>query len=119
MSPASTDVEDCSDRVCDLEELVAGPTYDSLHAEDGQEGDQERSHAAKDGVHVREEQVVYVGCRAVVIGLHDCPANRVKRGLCENDTSAPAVEEVEVLVRDASQHGENAVTAGEEDRERS
>lgn len=55
VAPASANVEDRSDRVCNLEELVAGPTDDTLHAENSQEGDQACSHAAKDGVHVGEE----------------------------------------------------------------
>ena len=42
----------------------------------------------------------------------------MKCRLCKDDAAAPTVQEVEVLVGDTGQHGENAFTASEQDGER-
>ena len=42
----------------------------------------------------------------------------MKCRLCKDDAAAPTVQEVEVLVGNTGQHGENAFTTGEQDGER-
>jgi hypothetical protein len=117
VTPAGADVKYTSDQMRDLEEFVTGPSDYRLHAEDRQEANEESRQAAEDGVHVGEEQVVDVWRRLVVVCFHNGPADRMKHGLDKDDAATPAVQEVEVLVRDASQDRENVLAGREENGE--
>lgn len=90
VTPASTDVENCSNPMGNLEEFISSPSNDRLQTEDEQEADDSRSDDSENGVHVGEEDPVD-RCWLVEVRLDDGPADRVQHGLGKDDAAKPSV----------------------------
>lgn len=113
VAPARANVKDCDDPVGEFEEFVASPFDGALGAEDCEESDEEHGEDAEDHVLLVEE-VAEGGRLGFVEFAHDYrPDEGVEERLDEDDATAPAVEEIEVLVRDPSEPGEDALSVRE------
>lgn len=117
VAPAGANVQDGDDPVGDFEEFVAGPADDGLEAEDGEEEDEDHGDAAEDHVLLFDPFFCDGGLGLVEFDFDDGPADGVEGGLCEDDATEPAVEEVEVLVWDAGDEAQHAFSHAEEDGE--
>ena len=115
MTPAGANVEHCHGRMGDLEELISGVSDHAFCAEDGQEEDKEQRDAAEDHVELVQPCSVDLWLGLVELSFNDGPADGVNNGLDEDDAAAPSVQEVEVLVGDAGDDGENALAGAEQD----
>lgn len=117
MTPAGAKVEDSDHIVATLEELVSGPADGPGGAEDVKKCDKELSHNAKDDILFLHEGLVDFWLGLVKSAFYDCPAEGVQEGLKEDNATRPAVQEVEVLIRDTCDEGKNAFAGAECDSE--
>lgn len=115
MAPACANVEYCNGGVCHFEELISSPLDHTLGAEDSQEEYEEQRNTAKDHVKLADPSSVDFWLRLVKLSFDNCPADGVDDGLHKDDAAAPSVQEVEVLIRNASDEGKNALTGAEKD----
>ena len=113
MTPAGADVEHCHGRVGDLEELISGVSDHAFCAEDGQEEDKEQRDAAVDHAKMIQPCSVDLWLGLVELSFDDRPADSVDDGLDEDDAAAPSVQEVQLLVGDIGDDGENALMGAE------
>ena len=117
VSPACADVHHSKDVMCLAEKLVACCADTPGCAEDEQEGDQNHGDNAPDHVDLFNPLIADYGLGLVQAGFDDAPADGVQAGLHEDDVAEPAVQEVEVLVWNPREQGQQGLTAGEEDGE--
>lgn len=67
-----------------------------------------------DNVLLRYELVPLLWLRLIQVSFEDGPSNRVQSGLDINNPSQPAMQEVEMVVWDASYQGEKRFSAAQE-----
>jgi hypothetical protein len=115
VAPAGADVEHCHGKVGDFEELISGVSDHAFRAEDGQEEDEEQSDTAEDHVKLVQPCSIDLWLGLVELSFNDRPTDGANGGLDEDDAAAPSVQEVEVLMRDAGNDGEDALAGTEQD----
>ena len=99
--------------MCLLEELISGQANSPASAEDVQEGDHDLGDDSPNDVLLLDESRVGFRLRLIESSFDQCPDQSVQEGLDENDTASPSMQEVEMLVRDTSDQGQDAFTRAE------
>lgn len=84
-----------------FEELIPRLPDRPLRTEDREESYQKHRHYAEDDVLLIHEVFVHKRLRLVEFPFHERPAEGMQETLHEDDSSEPAVQEVEMLVGDA------------------
>lgn len=101
MSATYTDKEHSNIILCFAKELVAGK-LDGSQAEDEDESDEELCHNSPDHIALGYPFPTNLTLWLVESSFDDRPANCAENRLSKDDVFKPAMEEVEVLVGNAS-----------------
>jgi hypothetical protein len=93
-----------------FEKLVPCKRNDPSQTENIQKCDEKHGNAAPDNIGLVDEIFECGRLGLVETAFDECPSQRVEERLNENDSSQPAVQKVEGLVRNASDKSENRLS---------
>lgn len=100
------------------EEFVACKSNYGAETEDEEEGNEALCDDAPDHVRLLDPVYVHFWLRLVELPLDDGPTDCVDERLNQDDAARPAVQKVEMQVRDARQETENGIAGREAYRKR-
>ena len=93
--------------MCLSEELVASEFDHGRQAEDEQEDDEYKCYYSPDHIKLRDEVFPDRWLWLIQLCFNQTPSEGVEHGLEEDDAASPAMEKVERLVWNSSEHGQN------------
>ena len=118
MTPTGAQVKKCSHIVHPLEYFIACPADCPACAQNVQDSDHQLGNDTKDDVLLFDEAFVDRRLRAVQVTFDDSPSQSMQKRLEKYDATSPAVEKVEVLIRDSGDQREDRLSSGKNDSER-
>ena len=118
MSPTRSQVKYTNQSMRLLEELVSGPSNSPAGAKDVQKRNHDLSNDPPDNVLLLDESGVSLGLRLVESAFNKRPDQSMQERLDEDDSTNPAMQEVEMLVWDAGDERQDALARTKSDCER-